>query len=236
MNQEVKKKPNPTPSEVPLQDHRYPIWGRVFLCKVPRIAHYGVSYLERYGLPSSGNAKVDRELMGQMSPSYITIDQMVEFYHEQTTISIVHKHDVKTVYEICQDYTFDWARSVQRSTFTSRVPFADLVKIDEFAEAVYQYAGFEYGMEFARSFLPNNLQEEIADLNKMFEAIDKRVGAKKKEKHDHYTVYNQYSTKPKREVDNNVVYDEDRPKLPERPTVRDVFLSYMETGGFGGRL
>ncbi|BDD79463.1 hypothetical protein [Burkholderia phage FLC8] len=231
---EQKKRPAPNPSSIPFDDPRYPLWGRVWLCKVPRIARFGTAYLERYGLHTSGNQNVDRELMKQQAPVYIPIAQMVEYYHEHTMVSIVKRDDTKAIYEICQDYTFDWAKRIQSTVFNHNVPFEDLVQIDEFAEAVYQYAGHEYGEEFARTFIPEGLQREIVNLNAMFDAVDKRVRDRGKAKQDQYTVRNKYSTVP--------VTDQPKPenveekKLPERPSMRDIFLSYMDRSGIHGRI
>lgn len=227
---EQKKRPPPSPSSIPMDDPRYPIWGRVWYCRVPRIARYGTAYLERYGLPTSGNQNVDRELMKQQAPVYISIAQMVEYYHEHTMVSIIKRDDTKAIYEICQDYTFNWAKRVQNTVFNHNVPFEDLVQIDEFAEAVYQYAGHEYGEEFARTFIPEGVQREIIDLHKMFEAVDNRVKNRGKEKHDAYTVRNKYSTVP---VSDQPMVEEqaEEKKLPERPSMRDIFLSYMQNQG-----
>lgn len=237
MNQSPKK-PNPTPSSIPLNDPRYPIWGRLFQCRVPRIATFSTFYLERYGLHTSGNEAVDRELARAPVFVYITINDMVEFYHTSQPISIVKQADVKMVYEICQDYTFNYAERIAKTVFTHDVPFADLIKIDEFAEAVYQYAGHEYGSDFARTFLPKNVMKEAVDLNKMFEAIDNKVKNKGKIKEDHYTVHTEFSPQGMRRAaeEQKRSSEDDREKLPERPSMRDLFLSYMDNTGIGGRL
>jgi hypothetical protein len=229
------KQPNPSPSSIPMTDPRYPIWGRLFMCRVPRIAHYGTDYLEKYGLPSSGNRNVDRELILQPSLVYITINQMVDYYNESMTVAIVKQPDVKLIYEICQNYTFDWANRLHKSVFTHNVPFEDLIKIDEFAEAVYQFAGHEYGEDFARTFVPDNVMKDIIDLNKMFEAVDNRIKNKNKAKEDHYTVKNIYSPQGAR-GNTEEAKTKEPIKLPDRPSVRDIFMSYMDKSGMAGRV
>ncbi|BAS04967.2 hypothetical protein [Ralstonia phage RSF1] len=173
-------------------------------------------------------------MMKQAAPCYITIAQMVEYYHEHTMVSIIRRDDTKAIYEICQDYTFDWAKRIQSTVFNHNVPFEDLVQIDEFAEAVYQYAGHEYGEEFARTFIPEGVQREIIDLHKMFEAVDNRIKNRNKAKDDHYTVHNQYS--PARRVDEKPAENQEEKKLPERPSMRDIFLSYMDRNGINDRV
>lgn len=218
-------KPNPNPSSIPINDPRYPIWGRQYLCRTPRIAHYGTEYLKQYGLPTSGNQAVDRDLMTAMQLSYLTINEQIEIFSKFHIVSIVKKDDVKLIYEACQDYTFDFAERIRNTVYSQNMPFADLIKIDEYAEKVYQYAGHEYGNDFARTFLPSDIMKTVVDLNKMYEAIDKRKENKGK-KADKYTVQNAYS--PVGMVkEEEKKKDEEKPELPARPSMRDLFLSYM---------
>ena len=231
---ESPKRLNPSPSSIAMDDPRYPIWGRLFLCRVPRISFYSTGYLEQFGLHSSGNRGVDLELAKQPQLVYITINNMIELYEQSQLVSIVKQTDFKTIYEICQDYTFNAADKLShaRAVFQHNIPFVDLVKIDEFAEAVYQFAGHEYGNEFARTFLPKNLTEEVASLNSLFEAVDKRVKARHKRKDNKATIYDILSNANPQVLQEEVKSDADREPLPPRPSVRDLFLSYMgENGG-----
>jgi flagellar biosynthesis component FlhA len=231
------QKANPSPSSIPINDPRYPIWGRLFMSRAPRIAYYGTKYLEEYGLHSSGNKNVDRELARQPQLVYLTINDLIEYYNQSQRISIVKQDDVKTIYEICQDYTFNYASQLNKSVFSHDVPFNDLIKIDEFAEAVYQHAGYEYGTEYARTFLPQGVMQNALDLNKMFDAIDAKVRNRGKKKDDQYTVHDMYSPQAARKVViEEVKSDEDRPALPERPSMRDMFMAYMDRNGVGDRL
>lgn len=225
---------NPAPGRVPLSDPRYPIWGRLFMCRVPRISHYSTQYLETYGLPTSGNRDLDRDLIMQSDSVYITINDMIEHYNQNTTISIVKQHDTKEVYEICQEYTFDWADRLQQGILAQSTPFEDLIKIDEFAAAVYEHAGHMYGVKFARTFIPEGVLKNAIDLQKMFDSIDKRVKTKHKEKEDHYTVRNKYSPPAK----NTESDHREKPKieLPARPSARELIMAYMDKSGFAGRL
>lgn len=229
---ESPKRQNPTPSSILMDDPRYPIWGRLFLCRVPRIAHYSTGYLEQFGLHSSGNRNVDLELAKQPQMVYITINDMIEYFHQSLRISIVKRDDVKIVYESCQDYTFGYAEKLNKTVFGHNAPIQDLVKIDEFAEAVYQHAGHEYGKEFARTFLPEGVMGEIADLNKLFESIDKKVKNSGK-KTDTVTIYDTLSPQgAKAAAQAAKRTDElDREQLPARPSMRSLFLSYMDMNG-----
>lgn len=234
-NTRQQRKPPPTPSSILPSDPRYPIWGRVFLCRVPRIVFYSTKYLESYGLPSSGSASIDRALASQPQSCYLTIDAMVEIYHQHHTVSISRQEDVKTIYEICQDYTFDWADRLRTSIYTQNVPFQDLIKLDEFSEAVYKHAAHMYGNEFARTFLPEDVMKNALDMKKMFDSVDNRLRDRKKKDYtnDGFTVASIFSNLPKKKS-SAVVEEEKQRELPDRPSVRDIFVSYMEN--FGGRL
>lgn len=226
---EKEVKPNPSPSSIPIDDPRYPIWGRLYLCKIPRIAHYSTAYLERFGLHTSGHQSVDVELMKQDQSVYITINQMVEYYHQNTRVTIVKRNDVRLVYEACQDYTFTYAERLDRSVFASNFPVQDLVKIDEFAEAVYQHAGHEYGEEFARTFLPEGYMKEVRSLHQMFDAVDQRLKDRKKEaKTDTMTVYDRLLSNRKDKDDITVRTDIERERLPDRPSVKGLLMDFMK--------
>lgn len=228
---ENKVRPNPTPSAVPFNDPRYPIWGRVFLCKVPRIAHYSTLYLETYGLHTSDNKNVDLEQVKKATSAYITVNAMIEYYHQNQIVTIVKPADVKTVYEICQDYTFKYADKLNRSVFQHNTPMEDLIKIDEFAEAVYQYAGHMYGKEFARSFLPDSAMKGVVDLNALFDAVDKKARERGKKDIHLHTHYDIMSGRNKANEPMVVESDIDREPLPERPSMRDLFVSYIGNKG-----
>lgn len=164
----------------------------------------------------------------QLHLVYIPINQMVEYFHQSQVVAIVKQADVKTVYEICQDYTFNWAETLNKTLFQNQVPFADLIKIDEFAEAVYRHAGYEYGSDFARTFVPEGVMKEVIDINKMFESIDKRITEKNKKKVQDYEVRNIYSPDNRGDIEPEKV--QETIQLPERPSMRELFESYMDPG------
>lgn len=223
------KKPNPSPSDILPSDPRYPIWGRVWLCKVPRISHYSTNYLENYGLPTSGSKSMDKALMTQLAPVYITINRMVELFEDHQMVSIVRQCDVKPIYEICQDWLFDWADTIRNSIFVPNVPYQDLIALDEFSEALYQYAAHEYGNEFARTFVPEGVMKNVADLNTLFDAVDKRVKDRGK-KIDTVTRDNKYSAR-KQKQSQPTVEQEKVIELPPRPSVKEMLVAYMENRG-----
>jgi len=218
---------NPSPSSIPLDDPRYPIFGRLFMCRVPRIAQYGTDYLKTYGIPTSGYKDVDLGLITKPELCYITINQMVEFYNDNQMVSIVKQDDVRIIYEICQDYTFDWAKRIKDNVYIHTAPLEDLVKIDEFSEAVYQYAGHTYGNEYAKTFLPDfggkAISDEIQSLMNMYDSIDNKKKKLKEKKFADVTVKTKFSTETKKIVETI----KEKIELPDRPSVRDIFLNYM---------
>lgn len=226
----------PSPSSVKITDPRYPIWGRIFQCRMPPIAHYSMQYLERYGLHSSGNDDIDRAMALKPVLCYITINAMVEYYHQSGTVRIVKQADVKTIYEICQDYIFDWADIMRHGTLALNVPFNDLIMIDEFSEAVYQYAQFEYGKEFARTFVNEEVQNNIKNFNDMFAAVDKKVKGEGTKKVDTVTVRNIFSSPlTNRDLGVSTIEKDKKADMPERPSPREMFLSYMNRSGVASK-
>lgn len=228
-----KRRQNPSPSSVPLDDPRYGIWGRVFLCRIPRISTYTSEYIQRYGMHSSGHGTIDQGLVTQRTSAYITINRMVELFHEGYGIGIVRQEDVKVIYEICQNYTFDWAEQITKTVYTHNAPFGELIDLDEFTEALYKHAAHMYGKEFAKTFVPEDVMRNAADLNTLFEAVDKKVRTKKSGKNEHYVQDNIYAPKSVAREKAQPKPVEEEIELPDRPTVRDVFERYMSNTGDG---
>lgn len=227
----------PSPSMVPVKDPRYPIWGRIFQCRMPPLNHYSTEYLERFGMHTSGNHEVDRALALKPVLCYITINAMIEFYHQSGTVRIVKQADVKTIYEICQDYIFDWADLLENGMLSMNVPYDDLIKIDEFSEAVYQHAAHHYGKEYARTFVSQAVQDNIKVFDDMFAAVDKKIKDGGRKKVDNVTVRTIFST-PLTNRDAGVSTTDEKKKddLPDRPSPRDLFLSFMNRSGQPSKL
>lgn len=234
MTQTQTQKKNPSPSLVPMTDPRYPIWGRQWKSRAPRIAAYSTSYLQNVGIPSSGYADVDLGQMTKLDVVYLTINQMVEYYHSSVEVRIVNKEDVKSIFEACQDYTFRAAKLIRNGEMPHMLPLADLIKIDEFAAAVYEHAGHEYGhdKEYIRTFMSEDLMKQALEIHTAFDSVDKHMKARKNKKRDHYTVFTELSGELRK---NNQHREEQKAKfeLPERPSVRDIFESVM-SGSYGG--
>lgn len=229
-------KKNPDPSMVPLKDPRHGIWGRIWKVRIPRIATYSTAYLQSVGIPSSGFADVDVGQMTALAHAYITINQMVEYYHSNVEVRIVKKEDVRSIFEICQDYTFTAAMKIRNGAFAHEFPLEDLIKIDEFAEAVYQYAGHEYGKDkdFIRTFVPEGVMQQAIQIQSLFDSVDQRIKDRKKKKKDQYTVYTTFSGEDKRGLEP-MKYAGDVVELPPRASARDLFEHMLGRGQPGER-
>lgn len=224
-----------SPSMIPEDDPRFPIWGRLWRIRIPKIATYSTEYLEQVGLPTSGFKDVDIAIAKNPIPVWITINDMVEYYHEGTVVRIIKQKDVKEIYEICQRYTFDAAERIRTQLYTATFPFEDLIKIDEFSEAVYQYAADEYGIEFIRTFVSEDFLKQADDLQSMFDAVDKRMKNRDKARADKYTVDNKFSPLAGTRLQQKTHYAGELKEIPARPSVRDLFLAYVQNGT-GSRL
>lgn len=235
MTQAKKQYINPWPSEVPVDDPRYPIWGEIWKCRAPRMAAYSTSYLEHVGIPVSGFSDVDVAQMTKLDTCYLSINQMVEYYHTNVEVRIVNQHDLKPIFERCQDYMFRAARMIrEHAVMEYEIPVEDLIKLDEFAAAVYEHAGHEYGhdKEFIRTFVSEGVMAQAMELNATFEAVDRKMKIRRTSKIDERTVYSKYSGNLN---EKHRTKEEEKPKyeLPERPSVRHIFdnmLGGMDTG------
>jgi hypothetical protein len=161
---------------------------------------------------------------------------MVEYYHSHTEVRIVKRDDLKAIYDICQDYTFEAAWRIKNGAFANEFPLEDLIKIDEFAEAVYQYAGHEYGRDkdFIRTFIGEGVGQVALKFQNLFDAVDKKVKDRKKKRIDEYTVYTTLSGQDVRDA-RPLESRGEKIELPPRASARDIFEDLVQRSGAGSR-
>lgn len=116
------------------------IWEYYFLVKVPELAATSVEYLRTYGSYITGDKGIDQALSNQWMTRQMTINQMVDLYRDGVQIKIVKETDVKEIYEIIAMHLDGWRSQLERGINIGDAPIEDLIAMDEFASAVYEFA------------------------------------------------------------------------------------------------
>lgn len=120
------------------------IWGHQFECRVQQSALISRNEIKELGMVTTGNEQWDRDLMNQYVVNYMSIDKMLTFFTNGTPVQIVRSTDAKDIYEIVQYYLDYWQYEIQMSMNLGKVPYEDLIDLNEFANSVFAYARSHY--------------------------------------------------------------------------------------------
>lgn len=125
------------------KEQRTPAWelfNTRFLCRVPYMATRSIEHVREFGMPASGDRRMDREHNTSLLERYMTVVQMVVMYKDGVTIRVVNQKDTTRIYELITAHLEDWRRNLTYSLNNKNAPTEDLVDLDNFANAVYPYA------------------------------------------------------------------------------------------------
>jgi hypothetical protein len=118
------------------------IWDYLYKVRVPYLSTMSEEYIKQFGVPSSGDKKIDKEQMNQLITTYMTIEKMVSLFKEGVPIRLVEPDAPKKIYESTSKY-LDYCRNMlERQINISDAPLEDLIAMDLFASSVYEHAKY----------------------------------------------------------------------------------------------
>lgn len=135
------------------------IWDYLYLARVPYLQSTSIEYLKRYGSYTTGDREIDRELSNQWITTMININQMVEYFREGVQIKIVNYNDTKEIYAHISEHLAAWNERLLKGINIGNAPIEDLILMDEFANAVYAHAKYQFTRETVNSIVARRLSE-----------------------------------------------------------------------------
>lgn len=96
--------------------------------------------LKNFGMPTSGDDVLDKQMHGEMVDTYMTINQIVEYFKAGVVITVRDREDTKRIYDIVSGYMTAWATALETGLNIGGAPVDDLVLLDRFAGTVFPYA------------------------------------------------------------------------------------------------
>jgi hypothetical protein len=115
-----------------------------FLTRASEIHTRTVKDIKQYGTYITGYKEIDNDLVNRYVTTYMTIQQMVEYYKNGAIIAIVKQSDLGLIYEIITKYLKEWAYQLDVSLNIGDAPVGDLIILDNFAEKLFEYTRFNY--------------------------------------------------------------------------------------------
>lgn len=126
-----------------LKDTTVGIWDYLYYVRVPYLATMSVEYLREYGIPSSGDANIDREQANQLLSTYLSIAKLVDYHKEGVPIRVVNREDVKRIYDAISDHLNAWKEQLTQGINIGDAPIEDLLAMDRFANDIYGHVKYE---------------------------------------------------------------------------------------------
>lgn len=122
----------------------YYIFEPIFKVTVPQEALRTEEEIRMLGTPTTMNRRIDAALSRQRTTTYMNIARMAEIHAKGHPVGIVNHADCKTIYGYVQDHLDAWVKLLNHTLNRPKAPYEDLFKLDQFAQAVFQHARWQY--------------------------------------------------------------------------------------------
>jgi len=118
----------------------YRIFHYYYKCWMPQHHLYDRAFMDTFGIPTTGDREVDRELAGSETLCQLNIADMAEHLSNGANLTLETPKDSVAIYQTVREHLMDWKRIVEDPINTSEPPVDDLRKLDELAGEIYKVA------------------------------------------------------------------------------------------------
>lgn len=108
------------------------LFNTPFLCEIPEHFFHTVDMIKVYGVRSSGDKSLDKELMMAWRASYMTIVQMAVYFNEGAPVKLKQATDAPRISGLIERHLTNWLTVVTETYLCSNVPLEDLMVLDQF--------------------------------------------------------------------------------------------------------
>ncbi len=128
--------------EVPKEEHTpaFRLFFYPYTIMVQQLFTMDQGLAERWGTPTSGNAKLDKEFRSAWVRVRATPVQMVEFMERGAALQFESFEDATRIYLDIVEHLRGWIKAFDVNPNLRRAPLEDLRQLDELAARVYPYA------------------------------------------------------------------------------------------------
>lgn len=124
------------------EDTAAPLWERSFMCKVPQLQTTSIEYLQRFGMVSSGDKNIDRELANQLITTFLPIHQLAEYHRDGVPVYMCRRDDLEVIYDLVDKHLHAWKMHMGTGLNKAMAPIDDLIALDSFANSLFGYTKF----------------------------------------------------------------------------------------------
>ncbi|MBE0438212.1 MAG: hypothetical protein IBX57_00400 [Gammaproteobacteria bacterium] len=124
---------------------------------IPQAHLYSKEYITTFGIPTSGDREVDRNLANAKTLTQMTIVEMAEYLDEGANLTLEEPEKSVEIYKVVKDHLSNWQRLINNPYEEVEVPVEDLRKLDALAAEVFKIARIYMKEEPTGSKLFDNL-------------------------------------------------------------------------------
>jgi hypothetical protein len=142
------------------EDQRTTAWYifyKKFRCRLPNIQTYSKEYIRMYGMPSSGDPNIDRQLANELVDRLLPISEIATYLDAGANIRIVNIEDTKEIYERITDHLNWWKKEMEESYHPVKTPIKDLQMLDALAFSVHPHAKHQFSTEIVESIMARRM-------------------------------------------------------------------------------
>ena len=114
------------------------LWDIIFHCRILKKDIYSDSELEQFGVWSTGDKRLDRDLQMELIDVYINIDKMVEYHRRGVTIYFPNEKDLVTILTYIEEHLLAWIEHTETALHRKKMPVEDLVLLDDLASVIFE--------------------------------------------------------------------------------------------------
>lgn len=148
-------------AQVTQHNAAYKLFHYPFRVSIP--SGYLVSQAEiaAIGIPTSGNAALDRREAQRPVEISITIDRMAEFFAQGITLEFESIADIVRIYDIILEHITDFQVAIDARVMMPEIPWDDLKLLDEFARELFIRARGRIAERTATSLALSSLESKV---------------------------------------------------------------------------
>lgn len=120
------------------------IFDERYMIRVPAFATRTELEIQLFGVVRTGNPYVDQGHLDEIVTVMWSIERMVEASKKGIPIRVILFKDAKTIFESITRHLRAWQNYKEYGININKIPFDDLISLDEFASMIYEHVKFEY--------------------------------------------------------------------------------------------
>jgi len=153
-------------AETVIQKHAQMIFNNLYRASVMYRDTLSPDYIRIFGMPTVGDPVFDRQMSTEQIDTWLTIDQMVEYFRKGVVVSLLDHQDSKRIYDIVEQYLRAWKQDLEVGINIGDAPIKDLIDLDRFANTVFSHAAQYMGVTYFSSEFVNALTNNGTLMNR----------------------------------------------------------------------